>query len=337
MSEKLPRIAFRVDESMRVGFGHMSRCLALACALLKANAEISFWCRDLRSTTCAALNQLGIALVVLPSEEAFLERDWRDSVVIVDGYQFDQTFWLRLLERRPQRTVYIDDFRAVRYTADIVVCFNEGVDLPQFQLAPNSRLYLGGRYLLLRPQVLTAAERAGRLGPNRAIMIASGGTQQVDWVASMLRRLSSIAPSSPLWVLSARRLPVARVLHRAGVSGSRVRFFCEQEPPAMIRLYCRAQCLITPASTMMLEAFAAGCPVISGWIALNQRNSLNYYSRQGLLVNAGDLREVSSKTLTQALAEAVSQSSAMRLRQRAYIQCSKSGILEIVSAILARE
>ena len=330
-----PRVVFRVDESGQIGFGHMSRCRALADALLKANAQVSFWCSEVRSVTRAALEHHGVTVVDLMTEEAFFQQDWHDTVVVVDGYQFDDVFWQRLMAVHPRRTACIDDFRGIRYVADIVVCYNEGVGAQQFQLAPNTQLFLGGRYLLLRPEILAAALLAERPAPRRALMIAAGGTRQELWVTRMLSHFAQIEPKLPLWVLSGRSLPVSKVLRRSGVHRSQVQFFSGLDAVAMIRRYRRARCLVTPASTVMLEAFTAGCPMISGWVADNQRNSLDWYARQGVIVNAGDLRQVSRQTFTVAHARACRQSGHMIRKQRAYIKGLAAGIDDIVKAILA--
>lgn len=329
------QVAFRVDESSQVGFGHMSRCRALAGALVQAGADVSFWCRGVRPATRAALERLGVKVVDLVDEQAFLAQDWRTSVVVVDGYHFDATFWQGLASAGAGRTVCIDDFRAVAYQTDIVVCYNEGVKAEQFDLAPHTRLFLGGHYLLLRPEILAAARLADGPAPRRALMIAAGGTRQEPWVAAMLAHLSRIEPSLPLWVLSGRRLSAGKVLHHSGLGRSQVRFFNGLGAHAMIRRYRQARCLLAPASTVMLEAFSAGCPLVSGWVADNQRNSLDCYDIQGLIVNAGDLRRVSRTTLTRAYAKARRQSGPMMRRQRAYIQHSTSGVDEIVQAVLA--
>lgn len=330
-----PRVVFRVDESGQIGFGHMSRCRALADALLKADAQVSFWCSEVRSVTRAALEHRGVTVVDLMTEEAFFQQDWGDTVVVVDGYQFDDVFWQRLMATHPRRTVCIDDFRGIRYLADIVVCYNEGVGAQQFQLPPNTQLFLGRRYLLLRPEILAAALLAESPAPRRALMIAAGGTRQELWVTRMLAHFAQLEPRLPLWVLSGRRLPAGKVRRRSGVRGSQVRFFSGLDAVAMIRRYRRARCLVTPASTVMLEAFTAGCPMISGWVADNQRNSLDWYARQGVIVNAGDLRQISGKALTVAHARACRQSGHMIRQQRAYIKGVAAGIDDIVKAILA--
>jgi UDP-2,4-diacetamido-2,4,6-trideoxy-beta-L-altropyranose hydrolase len=328
------RVAFRVDESSLVGFGHMSRCRALAEALLKAHAEVTFHCHAIRQVTRQELQGRGVRVIDVTNEQDFLSQDWHDCVVIVDGYQFDTDYWRQLVSTGACRTVFIDDFRGVPYLADLVICNNEGVRSDQFELAPHTRLLLGGRYLLLRPEILLAARSALGTTARQGLLIAAGGTRQERWVADMLSHLSRMEPGRPLWVLSGRRLSTHQVLQRAGLQRSKVRLFSGLDAKAMLRLYRRARCLLTPASTVMLEAFSVGCPVMSGWVADNQRNSLACFDRKGLIANAGDLRQVSLPRLKRAYARAMHQPERMARRQRTYIQNAKSGVDEVVQAIL---
>jgi UDP-2,4-diacetamido-2,4,6-trideoxy-beta-L-altropyranose hydrolase len=302
--------------------------------MLRKGAEISFWCSDINNASRKALVHLGIKVVNLTDDQAFLAQDWRKSIVVADGYHFGVDFWQRLKKGRTKRTVCIDDFRAIPYLADLVICYNEGVLINQFKLSPKTRLFLGGKYLLLRPEILAAASLPNIQSPRRAFMIAAGGTRQEVWLTKMLTLVSCVEPSATIWVLSGRRLPTEKVLNQAKLGRGRVRFFSGLDANDMIRLYRQAKCLIVPASTLMLEAFSAGCPVITGWIADNQRNSINFYEHRGLIVNAGDLQKISLQTLTAACARMEGQRYRMALRQRNYIQNSKTGIDEIVQAIL---
>ncbi len=330
-------VVFRVDESVWVGRGHMSRCRALAEALLDAGAEVTFYCCAVGADSKSALQRRGIGVVHLADEDAFLGQDWSKDIVVVDGYQFGEDFWQRLLATRPRRTVCVDDLRDIFYVADLLICYNEGVSARQFHLAPGTQLLLGGRYLLLRSEVHDTARTTGRPTPRRAVMLAAGGTRQEQWVTQMLALLALIEPRAELWVLSGQRLAAGKVARRAGLCPGRVRFFSGLEPAGMLRLYRRARYLVAPASTVMLEAFAAGCPLISGWIAENQRNSLAFFERQRLIVNVGDLRALTRGVLERARDHALREAGRMTRRQRAYIAASEAGIEEIVRAVLTND
>lgn len=329
------KVVFRVDESAQVGFGHMSRCRALALALRAAGAQVSFYCRDVRPETRESLAIQGIGVIDVPHDDAFLALDWTRHIVVIDGYQFDGVFWQRLLTSRPVRTVCIDDFRDVPYVADVVLCYNEGVPAERFNLAPGTRLLLGGRYLLLRPDVRRAARELSPSLPRRSVVLAAGGTRQEKWVISMVRHLAAIEPQAPIVVLSGRPLHANRVLTASTTRRRRVSFRTGQSADQMVRLYRRARYLITPASTLMLEAFAAGCPIITGWVAKNQQNSLDFYTRQGLIETVGDLRKVSCDQLMQARSRVLRRPAALITRQRAYLRDVDLGTEDIVREILS--
>jgi len=329
-------VFFRVDESVQIGRGHMSRCCALAEVLLSIGANASFFCTEILSETRARLKLLGIKVVDLQDAMAFFNIGMCDEVVVVDGYHFDEYFWRQLLDKGPKRTVCIDDFRNVHYFADLVICYNEGIKPEQFSLDPGTRLLLGGRYLLLRPEIYASISRLDHHAITRgAVMVVAGGTNQEKWIIKMLSYLKLIEPFRIFWVLSGRSISPCRVAKQAGIRPGRLRVFSGLEPAHMLQLYRRSKYVISPASTMMLEAFVAGCPIISGWVAENQRNSLKFYSNKGLIANVGDMRNLSPSKLLWAKNIVRHRGGHMIRQQREYIASAKSGSKEIVEAIMS--
>ena len=330
-------VIFRVDESVRVGFGHMSRCRALAEALLHEGAKVTFYCLDIRTDTQVELEKRGILVVRLLTEEMFLNQDWRGTIIVVDGYQFGEGFWQKLLAGTPRRTVCIDDWRNEPYQADLVICYNEGINASQFRLGSATKLLLGGRYMLLRPEIHRAAGLLNVVAPRHAVMLAVGGTRLEQWIIDMLLLLAKAEPNGSIWILSGRRISEGKVARRAGLNPARVRFFSGLNALEMLRLYRRARYLIAPASTLMLEAFTVGCPLISGWIAPNQKISLDFYDRSGLLVNVGKFSGLSLERFVHARDLALRRGSQMIRDQRAYSSSAVLGIGEIVQSVLSTQ
>jgi UDP-2,4-diacetamido-2,4,6-trideoxy-beta-L-altropyranose hydrolase len=328
------KIIFRVEESSIVGFGHMSRCRTLALAFALRGADVSFYCLCLRTTTRKYLEAIGIKVFDKITNEVFLNQDWTNSIVVVDGYQFDEIFWSRLIARNPKSTVCIDDFRKIRYSADYLICYNEGIHPEKFNLDANVRMFLGGKYLLLRQEILDAVTSFKRTKSRSALVIAAGGTRQEKWVSDMIIQAFKLDPHEKIWVLSGRSMTIAKVLRNTNIRRSQVKFFSNLDANEMIKLYLQANCLITPASTLMLEAFSVGCPIVTGWIANNQRNSLDFYAKKGLVVSVANLQKIPEDRLKFACLNAKFKRNKMILSQRKYIQNSNYGIKEIVDAIL---
>ena len=328
-----PEVIFRVDESSQVGFGHMSRCRTLAQALQDAGCRVEFYCRGVRQATRRVLEESGIRVFNLDSERDFLELDLSRKVVVVDGYQFGSEFW-EVLSRRAKKTVCIDDYRGVMYHCDALVCYNEGLSASQFAIPLKCQLFLGGRYLLLRPEIRRAAGMAPQCRTRTAVMLVAGGTLQKAWVIQMLRLLALLEPCATIWVLTGQRLSAANVLRASGLPPARVRLLTGLTAPQMVSRYRRARFLVTPASTMMLEAFAAGCPVISGWVAPNQMNSLGFYGRRGMIENVGDLRNVEFARIRNARDRVLRRAGKMIRLQQQYITATRAGVGEIVEEIV---
>lgn len=327
-------VVFRVDESLSVGYGHMSRCIALANVFRSFDIEVLFVCKQIRPSTKIFLEKSGSSVLKIESENDFFSYDLSKSLVVVDGYQFDECFWNSLNAHPIKCSICIDDRLDIRYYCDFLICYGEGLRAAQFNIKNGAKLFLGSRYLLLRPDILEASCIEAIPRPRRAVVLAAGGTDQQKWVVTMLAKINKADPNIPIWVLSGRHLPSVKVLNSSGLKRGRVRFFSGLSAKRMMRLYRGAQYMISPASTIMLEAFLVGCPLISGWVAINQTNSLNYYDKKGLIINVDSLLDLSDKKLTWAIKSAKRQSGKMKRRQVNYMGGTKNGVKEMVETLL---
>lgn len=327
-------IVFRVDESSFVGYGHMSRCIALANVFRGFDIEVLFICKEIRPKTKVFLEESGSLVFKIESDEDFFSFDLSKSLVVVDGYQFDESFWISLIAHPIKCSICIDDRLDIPYYCDYLICYGEGLRAAQFNIKKGAKLFLGGRYLLLRPDILEASRIEAMPRPRRAVVLAAGGTDQQKWVMTMLAKINKIDPHIPIWVLSGRHIQSVKVLNASGLTRDRVRFFSGLSAKEMMRLYRGAQYMISPASTIMLEAFLVGCPLISGWVASNQTNSLNFYDKKQLIINVGSLLSLSEKKLAYAIKSAKRQSGKMNRRQVNYIGETKNGVKEMVKALL---
>ncbi|OGO99268.1 MAG: hypothetical protein A3E00_09655 [Curvibacter sp. RIFCSPHIGHO2_12_FULL_63_18] len=328
------KIAFRVDESSQVGFGHMSRCRTLAHALWLAGCEVQFYCAKISNSTRRELEVSGFHVFLLQTEQEFLDADLSESVVVVDGYQFGPELG-GAMKKRAWKTVYLDDYRGVNYDCDVLICNNEGLMRSQLSTPEYCKVFLGGRYVLIKPEVLRAA-RCLRHGAriSKSVMLVAGGTNQKAWVIRMLGLLGKLEPRAVIWVLTGRRLSAVNVQRASGLPLKKLRFFSKQSATQMIRRYQRAGYLVAPASTVLLEAFAAGIPAISGWIAQNQQTSLNAFEAQGLIANIGDLRVPELRELRAARSSVLKSGVKMARLQEAFIRESLAGTAEIVQELL---
>lgn len=177
------RIVFRTDASLKIGTGHVMRCLALADALRERDAQCSFICRSHAGHLLDLIKQRGHqawALSALQDGASFnyrdtahadwLGTDWASDAdetrqlltgmyaepldwLVVDHYALDQR-WECALRPNARRIMVIDDLADRSHDCDLLLDQNLGRTAQDYVglLSPNTTTLIGPQYALLRPE-----------------------------------------------------------------------------------------------------------------------------------------------------------------------------------------
>ncbi len=184
------QVAFRVDASLRIGIGHVMRCLTLADALKSKGAACQFICRAHEGHLIDLIRGKGHVAhalhVVNPSSEQMLQPQaicdtggtdlrhapWLGSTqvedaqactpilaaqhpdwLVVDHYALDVT-WERALSSHYRRLLVIDDLADRQHVCDLLLDQTFGRDTSDYgSLVPSDcRLLCGSPFALLRPE-----------------------------------------------------------------------------------------------------------------------------------------------------------------------------------------
>ncbi len=153
----------RADGGTRMGAGHIMRCLALALEWQAMGGKALFVSHCDSDALKARVRDAGIELIgpAASYPDALdlalmqsLARDLApaDPWVILDGYHFDTPFQ-RALKDIGFRLLVIDDTaHQPGYAADILLNQNFGAEALAYDCETDTRLLLGTRYTLLRPE-----------------------------------------------------------------------------------------------------------------------------------------------------------------------------------------
>jgi len=137
------KVAFRVDVTPTIGFGHLLRCLSLAEVFLDHGVEVVFVCCTLPAILRDKLSAKQIAFVTFAeSGSILLGNELSDSytynqhldasltiqslqldnvdIVVVDHYRLDKT-WEILLRPYCQKIVTFDDFTGRHHCCDYII------------------------------------------------------------------------------------------------------------------------------------------------------------------------------------------------------------------------
>ncbi|UZZ08821.1 UDP-2,4-diacetamido-2,4,6-trideoxy-beta-L-altropyranose hydrolase [Ectopseudomonas mendocina] len=214
------KIAFRADASLRMGCGHIMRCVTLADALKQKGAQCHFFCREHPGDLIELVRGKGHVVHVLSCETdspigrgelahaswlgATQDQDARACLpnlkelqpdwLIVDHYALDFR-WEERMRPFCRRLMVIDDLADRTHQCDLLLDQNLGRERSDYAgLVPKGCfLLVGPQYALLRPEfaALRGASLKRRDEPClRNILISMGGVDAPNATSRVLEALT---------------------------------------------------------------------------------------------------------------------------------------------------
>lgn len=207
---------------MRIGNGHIMRCLSLADKLRERGCGVRFACRNWPGHPGSMVQQRGFKVLwidaglekagntgpglpgslKIPAEQdaacckalvSDLEIDW----LIVDHYGIDQG-WHKSLRGQVGRIMVIDDLADRDYDCDLLLDQAYGRNCEDYvaRVPGHCALLLGSEYALLRPEFAqlrfgTLRQRCGRNGVER-ILVSMGGSDPDNLSSRVLEGLNRV-------------------------------------------------------------------------------------------------------------------------------------------------
>lgn len=319
-SKEEPRVLFRVDASIRIGTGHVMRCLTLATDLAGSGFAPCFVCRAHEGHMADAIRKRGFELVMLSlgAEEvsetpmgddvdyaAWLGAPWKlDALqtvnafagrppgwVIVDHYAIDAR-WERQLKAMTSAKVMVVDGLANRiHDCDLLLdptCSPEGEARWDGLLPLVCRRMVGPQFGPLRSEFVSAKQtlrqRDGRV---RRIFIAFGGVDEFNATATALDALDGLArPDLIVDVVIGGANP-----HRAALLEkyrSRQGVCLHVQPANLADLMADADLAVSAGGTMLLEQCFMELPSVVTGIAANQVRAAQGLHEQGAVLYVGE-------------------------------------------------
>jgi UDP-2,4-diacetamido-2,4,6-trideoxy-beta-L-altropyranose hydrolase len=172
------RVVFRVDASLKMGVGHIMRCLALAQVLKESGANVEFISRKLEGNLIDKIHSSGFnvyELEILKDFEvdnklayshwlgATQQQDADDCInilkkekinwLIVDHYAINED-WQKMLKPYCKKLMVIDDLADRKHQCDLLLDQNFARNPQDYKsLVPAScKLLLGSKFSLLRAE-----------------------------------------------------------------------------------------------------------------------------------------------------------------------------------------
>jgi UDP-2,4-diacetamido-2,4,6-trideoxy-beta-L-altropyranose hydrolase len=322
------KVAFRVDASVRMGVGHLMRCLTLAEALHERGAKIQFVCREHKGNLIALLQQRAMPVTVLPapsindttpSEDyavwlgVTLAEDAEQTIkalnserpdwLVVDHYGLDVE-WEQRLRSYAGKLMVIDDLANRRHDCNVLLDQNysaEGEQRYAGLIQDTCKLLVGPRYALLRPEY-AAYRKTLRAREDKVsrVLVFFGGSDPQNMTGMALEALSHAdLKHLDVDVVIGANNPHREALERQSRERPKTTIYGPR--PHLADLMAQADLAIGAGGATTWERMCLGLPTVVISIAENQRPASEALAVAKLIQYAGLFSDIKTDTLTQLI------------------------------------
>lgn len=299
MNQNVLRVVFRTDSGIRMGSGHLMRCLTLANELRAHGAEILFISREHPGNLIARLEDASFSVCRLPAPldqcecvdddyaawvGATVEQDATQTLasfkgtaydwLVVDHYGLDER-WERMLRPAVKKILVIDDLANRAHDCDVLLDQNYfGTvtdDRYSRKIPAHCKTLLGPRYALLQPDYGQFHHLyLPRDGQVHRVLVFFGANDVSDETHKVLIALShpDLAHLVVDVVLGANHPDAEGIASLVSHRGSTTIY---QNIPSLVGLMVRADLFIGAGGSTTWERMSLGLPSLVMSVAENQK------------------------------------------------------------------
>jgi len=277
------RIIIFTEGGKKYGFGHLSRCLALAAELSRRRTKAAMVvCGDRSASDFCAKMRRSALFFDWTKEKKKRETLVREAdCVIIDSYQAGIRVYrsvCRLLKQRadPGLPVYVDDCQRLDYPEGLII--NPNIYGSSLVYDREKDLLLQGqKYIILRSSFCRVSDLRVRKKINK-ILINLGGTVGNDLIHKVIDALRNIDPKLNFHILASRF---------QSKPGLKARAYPVLSASAVKKLMLTCDLCVSGCGQSLAETARTGLPVIGICLADNQKENLAAYRKKGYLEYAG--------------------------------------------------
>ena len=279
-----PDIFFRADGNSARGLGHLYRCMAIAGAFNKE--QTCFAGVDFPDQVLSDLEQSFGSIVRLKNDDndnglkQLNSLVTKDSVVILDGYHFDESYRCKLKSTNC-KTVMIDDMYMDFSCADMVLNPSQEAKKDMYNGEGNPEFCFGFEYAPVRKSF---SEPHNYPRKPKTAFVAMGGADPKNLAPKIAHKLASTGLFETIHVLTKDNI----------VSNSMVNIIVHQELTAdQLKYYfATSEFVVLPASTMAMEAMTTGTILALGYFIDNQESLYRGFTQHNMASKLGDLNHL---------------------------------------------
>lgn len=307
------KIIIRTDASIKIGSGHVMRCLTLADIFRMKGHNVYFCMKPYVGNLIDYVEKRGYANLTELEET---------DLLLFDHYQID------LREEKNSRKyakkiMVIDDLANRMHDCDILLDQNlvRNYETRYDDLVPSTcKTLLGPEYLILRDEFVIGREhRIARLEQVEKLLIFMGGTDPTNETMKVLEALKNVK-FKKIHVVCGNGNPKNKQIQSICLKEG---YVYHQQISYMAQLMSEVDFVVGAGGMTTWERCYVGVPSSSTIIADNQRETTTYMEELGAVINLGWHMQVTSDTYKKLLYEIKTNPKKLKLINEKGLQLTK--------------
>jgi UDP-2,4-diacetamido-2,4,6-trideoxy-beta-L-altropyranose hydrolase len=299
---------FRVDASVRIGTGHVMRCLTLAKELEKRSANCVFVCQSYQGDCVELIKKNGFKVLEIKGEydEFEINNDAKNTLeiiadqkfdwIIIDHYKIDLK-WESKIRAVVKKIMVIDDLANRKHDCDVLLDQNIRINAKEryAELIPNQCMsFFGPSNVILRPE-FDNIKIENRTGEIKHILVYFGGNDIHNQAFKSIKALQQYPEISADIIIGSNH-PFQDLIMKESTTNLKVSKSIDMSE-AMIR----ADLAFGVCGIAAWERCAMGLPTLTCINAENQREDSENLYQLGAIDLLGESNEIETDDWCKAL------------------------------------
>lgn len=276
------RIIIFTEGGKTIGFGHISRCIALYQAfeekgiipelIINGDESIKEVVSGIKNYTYDWLNL----------KEKTISKIRNSDIVIIDSYKAPRNFYTQTAET-VKLSVFIDDNYRIDYPNGIIINGNIYADRKKYS-NERAKYLLGPKYIMLRKEFWVVPEKKINKCI-KSVMLTFGGEDSKNMTLNILSKITNDYPDFDIKVVIG--INYKHIKQIEGLKNYKITLIYYPDAGTIKRIMLEADIGISAGGQTISELARIGVPTVAILTADNQMNNVNGWLKAGFTEYAG--------------------------------------------------
>lgn len=277
-SRHISRVFILTEGGAKIGFGHITRCIALYQAFRAKGVKPEFFVNLTKRSKFFSDKKDFKVFNWLLYKNRFFKSLVKNDIVIIDSYKAGITFY-REISKRVRLAVYLDDCVRLNYPKGIVINGVVGGEKLRYPKNKDVVYLLGQKYSILRKEFWKVPKKKNNKRVKNILITLGGKLEYKNLTLKIVKFLDKEYPEFCKYVVSNSV--------STNLSSKRIKVIVSASARKMKDLMLESDIAISASGQTLNELARIGVPTIAIGVAENQKNNIKGFMKGGSIKFAG--------------------------------------------------